>query len=382
MLAIVLSGGGAKGSYEIGVWKALRKNRIKFDIVTGTSVGALNGVMMVQGNYHYATKVWRKIDQSKILERENFKNRNEMIKFYAKSGLRGGTEVNGLENIMANAINERKFFKSKINFGIVTFNLSKMKHLELKKENIKKGYLKDYVIASATCFPFFKRKKVNDDNYIDGGYYDNLPINLAAKMGANDIIAVDLKAVGIKRKVENKNLNITYISPINDTGDFLDFNENNARRNIKLGYNDTMKKFNKLDGIYYTFKRKNLEKFYKKYYTKFYKNVLNVFGNINEKSFFKSFIDDENNNYFYNIIEECGKIYNIDEANVYKVKKFNKLIIKKLEKEDEKKSFFDSKKKIKEIMELLENNSISKIKRKNIIFHKEVIMAIYLYTIK
>lgn len=44
--AIVLGGGGAKGSYQIGVWKALRKLRVKYDIVTGTSVGALNGVFL------------------------------------------------------------------------------------------------------------------------------------------------------------------------------------------------------------------------------------------------------------------------------------------------------------------------------------------------
>ena len=41
--AIVLSGGGSKGSYQIGVWKALRKLKIDYQIVTGTSVGALNG---------------------------------------------------------------------------------------------------------------------------------------------------------------------------------------------------------------------------------------------------------------------------------------------------------------------------------------------------
>ena len=42
MRAVVLSGGGSKGAYEIGVWKALRKLHISYDIVTGTSVGALN----------------------------------------------------------------------------------------------------------------------------------------------------------------------------------------------------------------------------------------------------------------------------------------------------------------------------------------------------
>ena len=48
MLAVVLSGGGARGAYEAGVWKALRKLHIKYDIVTGTSIGAINGFMMVQ----------------------------------------------------------------------------------------------------------------------------------------------------------------------------------------------------------------------------------------------------------------------------------------------------------------------------------------------
>ena len=46
--ALVLSGGGGRGSYQIGVWKALRDLGIKFDIITGTSVGALNGALMVQ----------------------------------------------------------------------------------------------------------------------------------------------------------------------------------------------------------------------------------------------------------------------------------------------------------------------------------------------
>ena len=50
MKAIVLSGGGSKGSYQIGAWKALRKLKINYDIVTGTSVGALNGALMVQKN--------------------------------------------------------------------------------------------------------------------------------------------------------------------------------------------------------------------------------------------------------------------------------------------------------------------------------------------
>ena len=49
--AIVLAGGGSRGAYQIGVWKALREMGIDYQLVTGTSVGALNGVLMVQQEY-------------------------------------------------------------------------------------------------------------------------------------------------------------------------------------------------------------------------------------------------------------------------------------------------------------------------------------------
>ena len=44
------------------------------------------------------------------------------------------------------------------------------------------------------------------EGYIDGGFYDNLPLNLAIELGADEIIAVDLKAVGFKREIKDKNI--------------------------------------------------------------------------------------------------------------------------------------------------------------------------------
>ena len=46
---LVLGGGGSRGAYEIGVWRAARELNIEFDVVTGTSIGALNGALVVQG---------------------------------------------------------------------------------------------------------------------------------------------------------------------------------------------------------------------------------------------------------------------------------------------------------------------------------------------
>ena len=52
--ALVLGGGGAHGAYQIGVWQALKEHNIQFEIITGTSVGALNGALILQGDMEKA----------------------------------------------------------------------------------------------------------------------------------------------------------------------------------------------------------------------------------------------------------------------------------------------------------------------------------------
>ena len=54
----MLSGGGTKGAYEIGVWRALRELSVDYQIVTGTSIGSINGAMMAMGDYEKAYQVW------------------------------------------------------------------------------------------------------------------------------------------------------------------------------------------------------------------------------------------------------------------------------------------------------------------------------------
>lgn len=66
-VGFVLGGGGARGSYEIGVWEALNELSIKPDIVTGTSVGALNGALIAQGNFEAARDIWLSATNEKIL---------------------------------------------------------------------------------------------------------------------------------------------------------------------------------------------------------------------------------------------------------------------------------------------------------------------------
>jgi len=66
--AIALEGGGAKGAYHIGVWQALEEAGIKYNAVSGTSVGALNGALMVMRDLPGAIKAWEDIRLSKVVD--------------------------------------------------------------------------------------------------------------------------------------------------------------------------------------------------------------------------------------------------------------------------------------------------------------------------
>ena len=99
-------------------------------------------------------------------------------------------DIKPLEDNLKRLLNLNKFYKSKINYGLVTVRLPNFKPITLTKREIPKEELKDYIIASATCFPVFKKKKIGESSFIDGGYHDNLPINLAINMGATEVIAL------------------------------------------------------------------------------------------------------------------------------------------------------------------------------------------------
>ncbi|MEG2311703.1 MAG: patatin-like phospholipase family protein, partial [Bacilli bacterium] len=269
MKAIVLSGGGAKGAYQAGVWQALRKLRIKYDIVTGTSIGALNGMFMVQKDFNKCLYLWKNINFDQIYNDFKANNKKEIYKSYFDSIIKGGISTLKIEQLIANNYNPKKLYNSKIKYGVVTYNVSNLSVYYATNENTKAEQLKNYIMASATCFPVFKPKKIDNDTYIDGGFYDNLPLNLAIDLGATQIIAVDLDAVGIKKRVKNREVKITSISPTNKLESFLMFDKNVTKKMIKFGYNDTLKAFNKLEGHTYTFKKGFLNNNYKKHHLKF-----------------------------------------------------------------------------------------------------------------
>ena len=312
--AVVLSGGGAKGSYQLGVWKALRELHIKYDIVTGTSVGALNGVLMCENSYFKAKRIWRKLNLEYLFNELPKSNKEiDILKLFGGNFIKnGGMDIKKIESILEDNVNKRKFYNSKIDFGLITYNFTTKKPLILSKEKIPKDKLIDYLMASATCYPAFKMKDIDGDKYIDGGYYDNLPVELAIELGAEFLIIVDLGSPGFKKR-PSKQVDSIVIKPKNNISFFLNFDEKTAKINVKFGYNDTLKAFKKLDGNKFTFKKNTIST----YYLNNKDNLLDT----TEKKFLTS-------------IEELGKIFKLDESKIYSLHSFIKALNKKIELED------------------------------------------------
>ena len=311
--AVVLSGGGAKGSYQLGVWKALRELHIKYDIVTGTSIGAINGVLMCENSYFKAKRIWRKLNLEYIFNELPKSNKDiDILKLFGGNFIKnGGMDIKKIETIIEKNVNKRKFYNSKIDFGLITYNFTTKKPLILSKDKIPSDKLTDYLMASATCFPAFKMKEIDGDKYIDGDYYDNLPIELAIKLGAEFLIIVDLGSPGFKKR-PSKNIDSILIKPKNNISFFLNFDEKVAKINVRFGYNDTLKAFKKLDGNKFTFKKNTIST----YYLNNKDNLLDT----TEKKFLTS-------------IEELGKIFKLDESKIYSLNSFIKELNKKIETE-------------------------------------------------
>lgn len=266
---IALSGGGTKGSYELGVWKALNELGIDYQIVTGTSIGSINGALMATGDYDRAYELWSTITMEDMMEDginltdtiEGMYDQREAIGPFLKKYVKNkGADISPFTAFIETLIEEDKIRKSKTDFGLVTVEFPSLKPCELTKRDIPEGLMKDYILASSAIFPLFPMHKIGETTYLDGCYYDNLPIDLAIRMGAQQIIAVDLHT-SPAHDAYAKRPYVTYIKPSRSLGTMMNFDHALLMANARMGYQDTMKVYGKYYGYVYTFEKESMEKY-------------------------------------------------------------------------------------------------------------------------
>lgn len=264
--ALVLCGGGSLGSYEVGVWKYLRERKITFDIVTGTSIGSINGALVASDDFDKAEGLWKNVAADKVMVNGmNFykklfsdPNMNKRLIAFARTYVKnGGADITPLENLVKASIDPAKVKASPITLGIVTTSYPSLKEIDVVVNDLPEEKIIPYLHASSACYPIFPIYKIDDKRFVDGGYNNNLPIDFAIRLGATEIIAVLLHAVPkVPQHKEMMDLPfVTTVRPSRDTGSIMDFDGKVERDNMKLGYNDARKTFDDAWGSAFTFEK-------------------------------------------------------------------------------------------------------------------------------
>lgn len=249
---LALEGGGAKGAYQVGAYKALVEAGFKFKAIVGTSIGAINAAVICSNGLELLEKIWKEIDSS-IFEInpqmcDEIVNGNKQIKKDVTFQIlkNHGISFNKLKELLNKYVDEEAVRNSEIKFGLVITKLKGLKSLEYTIDDIPKGKLVDYLIASASL-PIFKiEKNIDEHIYLDGAFRNALPLTLLEKMGYKNIIGIRLKKFGVIRKPRSKETKILLIEPSKSTGSTIFFNQESIEKNIKLGYDDAKKMIDKI----------------------------------------------------------------------------------------------------------------------------------------
>lgn len=273
---IVLEGGGAKGSYQIGVWRALREAGLRIRGIAGASVGALNGAMMCMDDMEKAEYIWENISYSRVMNVED-----EVMENLIKGNLKSlslqeilgqivdflknrGFDATPLRQMIGEIVDEDKLRNSDRELYVTTYSLTDRKLLELDIRDIPEGMIADILLACA-YFPAFRVEKVRGKTFVDGAGWNNVPVNMLLEHGYQDIIVVRIYGLGYdsERSLEIPDgVNLYHIAPRKDLGGILEFDRKRSRKNMKMGYFDAKRFLYGLGGRMYYIDAPNSEAYY------------------------------------------------------------------------------------------------------------------------
>ena len=251
---LVLEGGGAKGSFQIGAWRALREAGIKIKGVSGVSVGALNGALICMDDPEKAEDIWHNINYSAVMDFNmntgSILETAEEIKKLIKDR---GVDITPLKKLLHETVDEEKIRNSHCELFATTFSVSDMKLLNIDVKSASEGKMEEILLASA-FFPVFKTEKLSGKLYTDGGGFNNVPLDVLVDRGYQDVIVVRIYGPGYDREMKVKipeGTNIYHIAPREELGGVLEFDKKRSRKNMALGYLEASRLLYGLDGRRY-----------------------------------------------------------------------------------------------------------------------------------
>lgn len=280
-IGLVLCGGGARGAFQIGAWKALEEHGIldRVGAIAGTSVGGLNAVLFALGDYGIAREIWSKVNFSNMLipneeiidifketadKRRQGQDIGEFLleQLESPDGLRikGLCSPNGLVNLIKEYVPLEKLYDTDTEIFVTSLltDENKLSYINLKKLASTDDIITALLATSALPY-IYPAQKFQGHICRDGGLarFGNMPIKPLYDLGYRKIVVVSLNdrcnpaAFNISKDRKHKiiiNLykeypgcEITVIKPLESLGGregTVDFRQSSIQKRIIHGYLD------------------------------------------------------------------------------------------------------------------------------------------------
>ncbi|MFH0825266.1 MAG: patatin-like phospholipase family protein [Pseudomonadota bacterium] len=281
-VGLALSAGGARGAYHLGCWRAFVERGLNFDGVAGSSIGALNGALVIQGDWDTAYALWQELSRTSALKPDY----DKLLKFMGEVAADVALFLMPVPNIRAlkylkyasaalNLLSERgalgklgrdglwRLEEFKPQFG----RFIKIKQLLAERTPlyitaVKVPGIKDplnvshsfklqdldeetawrLLFASMSLPLVFGLVEMDGEHYLDGGITQWMPIGPLYENGFRRIIAVAIKPGDAVDQEDYPDAEILEIKPEKSLGRFplatLDFSEETLKEWMELGYGD------------------------------------------------------------------------------------------------------------------------------------------------
>lgn len=260
-LGLCLAGGGARGSYQIGVMKVLDElgylDQVK--AISGTSIGSVNASIFAGRTVDEMKEIWFQYSNDEFKKNTKvFEKLKDKKLEVVKEGI---YELEALEKLLTKNLNLKALKKQETyvtlspageeNAGIMGILKASYKHYikhdsqviysPLHEQSDKAIY--QQVLASCSIPVVFPSMKIGENQVFDGGLYDNVPVKPLVDAGCDTIIVIHLQRIFFVNKSKYPGVTFHEIKHWGSLGGMLNFDSNQAQKRYELGYKDAKKYF-------------------------------------------------------------------------------------------------------------------------------------------
>ena len=235
-IGLVLGGGGAKGAYQVGVLKALKKYKLLKHVkcISATSIGALNSMKVLENDILGAEEIWKNVNKDIALSKSSLITKLKTKSIFSREGFK---------KLALEKIDFEKVRKSKIDCYIVATPITK-KVKDAPTEFSVRGKTNEeilnYLLASSAIPFVFESVTIDGIKYMDGFGVSNTPVEILKNKGCNVIFVVPLKETSDAFIYsDNQTLIIDFVSNTNNQGitdGTLDFVASRCIERMDIGY--------------------------------------------------------------------------------------------------------------------------------------------------